>query len=140
LFTDEVVIVAAPAHAAARLDQLTFPMLMEHEWLLPSPQVLARTAFDAWCTQAGFRPSRLSNISGNSITLLPKALTATNAIAPVPASMVWSLIKEGALCQLGVNLQLPLPPLGGLYRKDDANPQIGKCLSILRRHCMREAT
>lgn len=131
LFSDELVVVAPPAHPIAKAGKVSMSMLAEYEWMLASPQLLTRTAFDAWCSRTGFTP-KLSNISGNSITLLPVALAAGNAIAPAPASTVHTLIRQGVLRRVRVDLQLPLPALGGLYRKDDTNRQIGRFLDVLR--------
>ncbi len=131
LFADELVIVAPPAHPAANARKVSLSMLADYEWMLASPQLLTRSVFDAWCSKTGFTPKR-STISGNSTTLLPAALAAGNAIAPAPASVVHTLIKQGALRQLRTDLQLPLPALGGLYRKDEANRQIERFLEALR--------
>lgn len=132
LSADELVIVAAPTHPAALLDKVTLTMLKQCEWMLPSHQVMARTAFDNWAAKARFTPGKLSSVSGNSVTLLPMALAITNAVAPTPASIVQSLIKKGVLCRLRMDLRSPLPPLGALHRGGDENPQIQKCLDVLR--------
>jgi molybdate transport repressor ModE-like protein len=133
LFADELVIVAPPAHPAAIASKVSLSMLAQYDWMLASPQLLTRTVFDAWCSKTGFTPKR-STISGNSSTLLPAALTAGNAIAPAPVSMVNTLIRQGSLRRVRVDLQLPLPALGGLYRKDDTNRQIGRFLDALHGH------
>ncbi|HYD60932.1 MAG TPA: LysR family transcriptional regulator [Noviherbaspirillum sp.] len=131
LFADELVIVAPPAHPAATVRRVSLSTLADYAWMLASPQLLTRTVFDAWCSKTGFTPKR-STISGNSTTLLPAALAAGNAIAPAPASIVHTLIKQGVLRQVRIDLQLPLPALGGLYRRDDTNRQIGRFLDALR--------
>lgn len=131
LFADELVIVASPEHPAAMADKVSLSKLAECEWVLATPQVLTRTAFDEWCGRAGFTP-KPSNISGNSITMLPNALAATGAIAAAPASMVHVLLKQGVLRRVRVDMRLPLPALGGLYRKEDAHPLIGRFLGALQ--------
>lgn len=130
LFADELVIVASSEHPMAMADKVTLSKLAQFEWVLATPQVLTRTAFDEWCGKVGFTP-KPSNISGNSITMLPNALAATHALAAAPASMVHALLKQGVLRRVRIDMRLPLPPLGGLYRKGDPNPQIDRFLAAL---------
>lgn len=131
LFEDKLVIVAAPGHPAATARKPTLAMLSQYEWLLAAPQVLTRTAFDAWCRKTGFEP-KPNNISGNSATILSATLAASNAIAPTPASSVQSLLRQGLLRQVRFDLQCPLPSLGGLYRRGEENTQAAKFLALLR--------
>lgn len=131
LFADELVIVASPEHPAAMADKVSLSMLAGCEWVLATRQVLTRTAFDEWCGRAGFTP-KSGNISGNSITMLPNALAATGAIAAAPASTVHALLRQGVLRRVRVDMRLPLPALGGLYRREDANPLIGRFLGALQ--------
>lgn len=132
LFEDQLVIVAAPGHPAATARKPGLAMLSQYEWLLAASQVLTRTAFDAWCRKTGFEP-KPNNISGNSATILPATLAASGAIAPAPASSVHALLRQGLLQQVRFDLQCPLPPLGGLYRRGDENTRAAKFLAVLRK-------
>jgi DNA-binding transcriptional LysR family regulator len=133
LCTEELAIVAAPAHSLAGRRKLQLGDLADEGWILGVQPSLARRSLDEAFLHAGFKPPR-PKIEATALTTLLESAAAGLGVAALPVRSVQAAIAAGRLVRLRVQPVIPLPPIVIVYRRLLAeHPRLASLADALRR-------
>ncbi|KQO40149.1 hypothetical protein ASF19_00345 [Acidovorax sp. Leaf84] len=131
LLSDELVVVASPAHPAVGAVSIDLADLAPYPWSLPTGPLATALVFEDACRSAGLVPKRAALQSMAASLILPITSDA-ETLAAIPRSIVGAWLESGALVKIDLRATIPLPPLGALHHADDTSAAVHKVIAVLR--------
>ncbi|WP_439562862.1 LysR family transcriptional regulator [Roseinatronobacter sp.] len=113
---DALVTVAGRAHPLSSRTNLDIEELRDATWLSNQPVTIARHGFDKLLANRGWTDTKQVPIMSRIPLLTYRMLEAGHTLCLVPRSAMIPWLSTGALVELPVNMNMPLPAVG-YYRK-----------------------
>jgi DNA-binding transcriptional LysR family regulator len=116
LSTEELAIVAAPAHPLAARRALRLAELQNERWILGAPPSLTRRTLEDAFLHAAIRPPR-PILEATILANMVEAAAAGLGIAACPLGGVERALAASRIARLHIRPGMPLPPIVMVYRR-----------------------
>ena len=128
---DDLVPVCGARHPLASRDQVTMQDLGQAIWLQNHVSTVARQHFDSLAQREGWHNIQQIQVLSRVPILIWTMLKSGKYLTLVPRSVVASWLSEGMLCELSVDLDIPLAPLGYHWQPDVAGSATKRFVNAL---------
>lgn len=123
LFDTEFAVIAPPSHPLARLRRVDWPMLAQHEWIMPARTSMVRRVIEDNFARAGAVPPRPVVESTSPVTNL-QLVAAGVALAVVPLATLSNAALERRVARLRVSPDIAPGPVALISRVGPPNPRV----------------
>lgn len=131
VWKDKLVMICQPTHPLADSASVSLEQLQDQRFISFEPDLPTRKALDEMLKRGGVKVNQV--VEFDNIETVKRGVQIENAISIVPQGSVRTEVRDGALCQVGLEVEDAWRPLGVVRRRSKAvSPAMREFIEVLK--------